>query len=566
MSETESVEISPAEHSGGDRDRDGLMGLFAHAFEKAAETPIVKDNPIQRRQFGLIGDSQLSFADLCVKVSHISDYVKSVGLKSGDTLLCQLPSTVENIVIILGALKAGLNVAPVPLWWRHGDLDPWITTLQPQALLTLGKTHLQNHSHRLCQLAVDHMSIRFIFGLGEELADGISPLEPVLDGAYPANAMHAEDLSDDIPEFGHIIFAGSKGQPVFHGISQLMATAAMHRDILDLGPQDALLSCFPLSGLSGFGGMLFPWLASGATLHLHHPFDLDDFVANLGEQKISYTSLPPHLGENLLKRYGQGRELKHLRKLGFLYHPHQIEASANIPIVSGMEQFNILNLNEWALPICRNCRKETGSGEPPGDVLGPILFNPIKSVGSSLFECRLKGRYRQSHQSSEANLKGQPIVRGESVGLTRIAAVAEVNNRDEDATFPWTDTDLTCVPSEYSDHEISFLSPDDVMVTGSVFFEADELDSLYQSYPGFADIAVFSRIDPVFGQKLYAAYVPAEGCQPRIDEFINFMYARDVSALKLPNDIFAVKQVPRCSGGQVDRAALSKLFEDQRIF
>ena len=577
MSETKAAEVNPDNFPVPVHAENGLVDMFAHAFEKGKETPVFRDDPVQRRQLGLTGNGALSFADLRTHVSHFSAYVQTVGLKPGDTIICQLPNTAEHVVLMLGALDAGLNVAPVPFWWRRAELDPWITALQPQALLTVGKAQSQNYSERFCQLAIDQLSIRFIFGLGTDLADGVSPLEPVLDGNYPANASHAIQgsdtmtdaspytLSDATPEFGQIVLAGAEGQPVFHGIPQLMATAKLHRDVLDLGSEDSLLNSFPLSGLSGLGGILFAWLASGATLHLHHPFDLDGFVTHLLEHEISYTCLPPRLGGQLLTRYSQGGELENLRKLSFLYHPHQTDEPVNVPSTSSVEQFDILNLNEWALPIRRRPGGDKDDGEAVDSLLNALLFQPVSVTGQHPIECRFKGRFRQGHPSSGSNVKGRLFVRGDSVGRTQAAVATKISGQDARSVSAWTDTGLTCVPAQSSGDEISFLSPHNHIVSGSVLFEAEELDCLYQSYPDFADVAVFSRNDPIFGRKLCAAYVPAAGCRPGLVEFISHMRARDISPLKLPDTIFAVDMVPRSPGGDVDRSELERRFSGKTV-
>ena len=68
-----------------------------------------------------------------------------------------------------------------------------------------------------------------------------------------------------------------------------------------IGQDSSILSAGALSSLAGLATALMPWLLSGGTLSLHHPFEGDIFAGQCREMCCDTVVLPGALAHRLLE-------------------------------------------------------------------------------------------------------------------------------------------------------------------------------------------------------------------------------------------------------------------------
>ena len=120
---------------------------------------------------------RLTYAEADRMVSAIAGRLRRMGLPTDAIIGIQLPNTVENILAILGVLRAGMIVAPLPLLWRRADAIAALARIGGKALITCGHVGRFKHCQFAMRVAAEVFSIRYVCGFGKNLPDGVVPFD-----------------------------------------------------------------------------------------------------------------------------------------------------------------------------------------------------------------------------------------------------------------------------------------------------------------------------------------------------------------------------------------------------
>jgi len=88
---------------------------------------------------------RLTFAEADRIVSAIAGRLSRMGLPIDTVVGIQLPNIAENILTILGVLRAGMIAAPMPLLWRSADAVAAMARSGAKALITCGRVGNFDH-------------------------------------------------------------------------------------------------------------------------------------------------------------------------------------------------------------------------------------------------------------------------------------------------------------------------------------------------------------------------------------------------------------------------------------
>ncbi|RZP69839.1 (2,3-dihydroxybenzoyl)adenylate synthase [Vibrio vulnificus] len=92
----------------------------------------------------------------------------------------------------------------------------------------------------------------------------------------------------------------------------------------------------------------------------------------------------------------------------------------------------------------------------------------------------------------------------------------------------------------------------DVIIRAGENIAADELEELLLSHPQIAQVAVFPLPDARLGEKIAVAAV-IRGPEIMLRDIRQFLQAKDIAAFKLPDELFAVKSLPKTAVGKIDK-------------
>lgn len=219
---------------------------------------------------------RFTYAQADRAVGAIAARLREIGLAPGSVVGIQMPNVAAGILTLLGVMRAGLIAAPLPLLWRRIDCVAALSEAGARAVITCGPVAGYDHAQLALEIAAELFPIRAVCGFGCGNTDGIVPLDDLLSDTdeHPDSILFGDEerppyvvVTCDITVDGVA--------PVARDAAQLLAAGRLVRQRGGIGSKAVILSTLPPATFAGISAALVPWLLSGGTLALHHPFHPD---------------------------------------------------------------------------------------------------------------------------------------------------------------------------------------------------------------------------------------------------------------------------------------------------
>jgi acyl-CoA synthetase (AMP-forming)/AMP-acid ligase II len=326
-----------------------LDDLFRDVVSKHPDSIALVDQ-FNRSDFTDGEAQRLTFAELERIADNLAADFHANGLRQDDIVVVQLPNIAELAVLYLALGKLGVILSPVPVQYGPFELGKAGKVVEPSAYITVanfkGKNFAQEHGSALgpdCK----------VFCFGDDTPDGaialtLSPESRHSDAEFRAYVDGLETSPNDI--FTICWTSGTTGQPkgVPRSHNMWMASSIGAHDAAVLQDGDTLLNPFPIVNMAAIGGFLYCWLMRAATLVLHHPFDMQVFLKQIEDEKVTYTIAPPAVLTMLLKKREilDSVDISSLRSIGSGSAPLSEFMVAGFGQDYGAEIINIFGSNE----------------------------------------------------------------------------------------------------------------------------------------------------------------------------------------------------------------------------
>jgi hypothetical protein len=298
-----------------------LDGLFRRILARQPDALALCD-PLNKPRVTGQPPKRLTFAEADRAISALSAHFIEAGLPVNSVIAVQLPNTVEFMLTVLAAHRAGLVVALLPLLWRQAELTVALNRSGARAIVTSGRIDGVNHADLAMNAAVEAFSIRHVCGFGNDLPEGMASLDLALsEPSSGARAVTQDGRKAAIISFD-VTADGFRAVPRTH----LNLIAGGLAVFLESGvPQGAtVMSAFAPSSFAGLTSSLLVWLLSGGTLVLHHPFDDDVLARQISDNGCDTLVAPAQLALRLTET--ELPELRHV--IGLWRAPEQVASSA----------------------------------------------------------------------------------------------------------------------------------------------------------------------------------------------------------------------------------------------
>jgi hypothetical protein len=286
----EAAAVGEAPQSGG---RISIDDLFRRAASRHPGAIALADAP-NRESFTDGPPLRLSYAEADRMVSAIAGRLCRMGLSTDAIVGIQLPNIAENMLTMLGVLRAGLIPAPLPLLWRRADAVAALARVGAKALITCRWVGNFDHGHLATRVAAEVFSIRYVCAFGANPPDGVVPFDdlftaPKLDPVPPLErdgnpAAHIAVITFEIGEDGPVPVARRHLELLAGGLGVLLESR--------LEQQASVLSTIAPASFAGICLTLVPWLLTGGTLALHHVLDADIFARQRRDDRCGTLILP----------------------------------------------------------------------------------------------------------------------------------------------------------------------------------------------------------------------------------------------------------------------------------
>ena len=286
--------LAPAQPQRG-QIRVSIDEMFRRLAERRPNALALADPP-NRQSFTDGAPRRLTYAEADRMVAAIAGRLRRMGLPVDAVVGVQMPNIVEHILAMLGVLRAGMIVAPMPLLWRRADAVAALARVGAKALITGGRVGDFKHSQFGMRVAAEVFAIRYVCGFGQNLPDGVVPFDdlftaekldpiPPFERERQANAAaHLAAITFDVAERGLV--------PVARNHSELVAAALVVLLESRLAQNANILSTLAPSSFAGLSLTLLPWLLTGGTLSLHHPFDVETLARQKRDDRCPTLILP----------------------------------------------------------------------------------------------------------------------------------------------------------------------------------------------------------------------------------------------------------------------------------
>jgi len=341
-----------------------------------------------------------------------------------------------------------------------------------------------------------------------------------------------------------------KAVPRAHG--DWIAMAWGNVDGPRLTDADVLLNPFPVVNMAGISGMFLAWLLSGSVLVLHHPFDLQVFLAQIRDEQVTYTLAPPTLLTRILRQPNllDAADLSSLRILGsgsaplspWLLETWQQRYGLEIINCFGSNEGLCLNGDPFIIPDPATRAQNFPWFGKPGRTW------PIRSTRG--FESRLidpsSGAIVDCPGSAgEIWIKGPNVFAGyfTDEGIDRSVL--------DDGFFATGEIFQIVSVAGKADFLRYVSRAKDLIVRGGMNISPAELEALIIEHPAVAEVAVIGVDDSELGERTAAVVVLADGARLTLEDLVAFLRGKEIASYKLPEYLYLVDELPRNPVGKV---------------
>jgi acyl-CoA synthetase (AMP-forming)/AMP-acid ligase II len=534
---------------------DTLADLFDRLVRDRPDALALVDPP-NRGALGLGLSRRLTYREASDMADRLAGALLDAGVGRDDIVLVQMPNTVELVLCYLAAARIGAVVSPVPVQFRTHELRQVLPLLEPRAWLTVAAFGGFRFVDMAVSMRGELPSIAALAALGDDLPGGVASLDEWLssprdrgrlDAWRAAHPVSANDVATICWTSG--TEAEPKGVPRSH--NQWISIAWATVDGCELQEGDALLNPFPMVNMSGIGGMLVPWLLTGGKLVMHHPLDLNVFLAQIPVEGIRYTVAPPTLLNMLLVQPAllERANIRSLRNIGSGSAPLSGWMVSQYQDRYGVHVVNLFGSNEGMALTC-------GPREIP-DPAGRARYFPRLGAGDREWGSRvargMKTRLVDPQTDEEITRPGVPgelRVQGPTV-FPGYYKRPDLTSRAFDAEGHFCTGDLFEIAGARDDRYLFVGRLKDVIIRGGVNISAEEVEALILTHPGVAEVAVVGYPDPRLGEIACAVVVPHSGQEVTLESVLAHLRERDIAAYKLPEQLVVVDALPRNAVGKV---------------
>lgn len=496
---------------------------------------------------------RLSFQDLDFSSTTLACQLLDNQIKSGDTIIVQLPNIVELVVCYMACSKIGAIISPVPVQYGRHELLHIHKLISSKAIITIERFKEQTLARGAAECLEDSIKI-LVFGTNLEI-------DANYDDGYRKQLQKFQDIhSSDANTILTICWtSGTTGTPkgVPRSHNMWIATARCCIEASEPRQGDRFLNIFPLVNMASIGAFLYPSLLVGCSIFLHHPLDPGLYLTQLQNEKITFTVAPPVLlnqlakSEDMWKRF----DFSNLRSVGSGSAPLAPWMIETFSRVYGLEVINFYGSNEGISLFCTPVHTQ----DP---VVRATMFPRVgcglhngtsyasTSVLSKIVDPDTGEEIRESGSVGELLFDGATVFDG-YLGMDNCDVF------DSDGYFHTGDLVEICGDPPLF-YKIAGRCKD-IINRGGMKISPAEVDILLEGLPSTLEAAICAYPDDDLGEKLCACIVMESGVPNISLEDVNgYLNSKGIAKFKLPERIAFFDALPRNPLAKVQRFELEE--------
>lgn len=482
------------------------------------------------------------------------------GVAKDDIVAVQLPNIAELVALYLATARLGAIMMPFAVQYREYELAQLCAFTGPKVFVTATRLIDQPRAALVLSLRDRLPTLQAVLALGGAVPAGAVDLDAALTQAAPRRP----DARVDANDIATLCFTSGttgtpKGVPRSHNEWIAIAWSTVEGARLDAGSR--LLNPFPLVNMAGIGGMIVPWLMTGAALINHHPLDLPLFLQQIATERPDYTVAPPALltmllvNEALLAR----ADLSSLKIVGSGAAPLPPTMVQGYHDRFGITINNMFGSNEGVCLL---------SGA--SDVADPSARAQVfPRFGAGGFDWALRVAHTQrtklvdpaaGEEIAETGRPGELLVTGAMV-FSGYWRNVEADAAAFDAAGWFRTGDLFEIANDRDGRPRYYRfvgRARDLIIRGGMNVAPEEIEALISGHPAVAEVAVVGYACPVMGERVRAVVVPRGDSRPTLGEIVDHLSKLGIAKFKLPERLDLIAALPRNPVGKVVKTELRK--------
>src|SRR6266849_2360406 len=160
-----------------------LDGLFRRILARKPYALALLD-PLNKQRITGQPPKHLTFAQADRAISALAAHFIEAGLPTNSVVAVQLPNTIEFMLTVLAAHRAGLIVALLPLLWRQSELTVALNRTGARAIVTMGRIDGVVHADLAMNAAAESFSIRHVGGFGNDVPQGATVMSALAPSSF----------------------------------------------------------------------------------------------------------------------------------------------------------------------------------------------------------------------------------------------------------------------------------------------------------------------------------------------------------------------------------------------
>ena len=484
--------------------------------------------------------ARYSFAEAEKRINGLAAFFAAVGLRPDMVLGIHLPPCADAAVILFAALKAGLVVAPLPIYWTKSEIETAIEAGSIKAMVTASEIENEPSGELVRDVAADTFAIRFVFAVGDGQPDGLIDLSEVLADLDALG--EAPDVARRGAAADHVALLSMARTPddelliVPYSHNQLTAIAVGHLIEAGIAAPEIVLSTMHPASLASVAGSIVTALMSGGHVAFHHGTSLAGLAEAVETARADRVVLPEVMVAPLSASLDRAIAFSAVG-VGLGLAPAPAARTVDLLTLGGL----------CLLPRARDAAGSTVA-LPFGEVhVGGIETAPV------LFETKIKTRAAARNRKTES---GELLLGGAAIPD---APWPEPQSGRRSALLGVTSDGFLrtgLVAEEHDGRLVIAGTLGETIGIAGITVSPKRLDALFRNHPAVEDAAVFPIEAGPVGHRLGLAVVPKAGERPSLTELLIWLEGEEAGKLDRPAALVSVSEIPRNSDGTVRRQAL----------
>jgi acyl-CoA synthetase (AMP-forming)/AMP-acid ligase II len=490
--------------------------------------------------------SETSYGEAVGKINSFAGALANRGIGVGDVVGLLAPNSTAFAIAFHGILRAGATATTINVLFTAKDIVKQLTDSKAKMLITVSQL-LAAAKEAAAAVGIPDDMLVVLDG-----ADG----HPDADDLLGAGAA-APDVAFD-PETHLAVLpysSGTTGNPkgVMLTHRNLVANVAQTRPVQDVQPDDVVIAIMPFFHIYGMTVLLNSVMHARAQLLMMPSFDLEQFLANIANHKVSVAYIAPPVAVALAKHpLVNNYDLSSLRAV--LSGAAPLDEELGHAVVDRLGCHVVQGYGMTELSPVSHCtpldggKRLVGSVAPIG-AAGWTAANAFSKLIDPDTGAEIGIPANGLSESGELWFKGPNVMAGY---LGNEEATKETIDDDG-----WLRTgDMARVDSTGCVYIVDRLK--ELIKYKGYQVPPAELEALLLTHPAIADTAVIGVRDTESGEEVPKAFVVKQsGAELTEDEVMEFV-AAEVAPYKKVRQVEFIDAIPKSSAGKILRKDLRR--------